>query len=66
MLLIRSQVLCVSKIRNRKGYEQVANQRWEWILGFGEEELMRSDKGKTKDRKLGQCWSLESWVCMQK
>ena len=67
MLLIRSQVLRVSKIRNGKGYEQVANQRWEWIrLGFGEEELTRSDEGKTKDGKLGRCWSLESWVCMQK
>ena len=60
MLLIRSQMLYLSKIRNGEGYERVADQRWEWRrLGFEEnEELTRSDEEKTKDRKLGRCWEL--------
>ena len=67
MLLIWSQVLYLSKIRNGEGYERVAGQD-----GSGEDwglkrtrELMRSDEGKTKDGKLGQCWSLKKQMCMQ-
>ena len=68
MLLIRSQVLYLSKIWNKERHERVADERWEWRrLGFEEnEELTRSDEGKTKDGKLGQCWGLEKWMCMRK
>ena len=54
MLLIRSQMLCLSKIWNGEGYEQVADQRWEWRRpGFEGAHERDATRGRPKIESSG-------------
>ena len=66
MLLIQSQMLCLSKIWNGEGYEQVADQRWEWRrLGLEENEELTKQQGEDQRLKARVMLCLEKWMCMQ-